>query len=521
MTSANLPILVLAPARDAELVCRLLGAAGESCTPCASGSELVARLGAEVGALVVAEEALSPALMAGLAAAIDAQPPWSDLPVLIVAQSEPQVGRLRALRALGNVSVIVRPMAIEALASATASALRARRRQYQVRDLLAAEREQLRRRDEFLAMLAHELRNPLAPIRYAASVLKVDDLPDDKRTMAAALIDRQVGHMARIVDDLLDVSRVTRGRIRLARTTLDAAAIVRESVEGAEPLAASRGLQLTFDESPRVWVCADPTRLKQIVDNLIDNAVKFCSECGHVAVSIDRQGEHAVIVVRDDGAGIDATMLSSIFEPFVQADRSLARSQGGLGLGLALARGLARLHGGDVVAHSDGPGRGSAFTVTMPACEAPAVAQRSEERAGRDAGMRILVIEDNVDAAQSLRLLLELSGHAVAVAHRGADGIATARWFQPDAVLCDIGLPDMSGYDVARALRDGEPSRSLPLIAVTGYATTDDRDAALAAGFDDHLRKPVDADDLRDVLRQRRSDGARSAAGPRTGPARQ
>jgi PAS domain S-box-containing protein len=369
------------------------------------------------------------------------------------------------------------------------------------RDLQEADR----RKDEFLAMLAHELRNPLAPIRNAVQVLKLLGLAHPQLGQVRDMIDRQVAHLARLVDDLLDVSRITRGKILLRKEHLDLLPLVRTAVEDHRRMLEGTGLKLVVELPDRpLWVEGDPTRLAQVVGNLLHNASKFTDAGGRVAVRLQAEagGTEAVLGVRDTGIGMDADMLRRLFEPFSQADRSIDRSRGGLGLGLALVKGLVELHGGSVRASSPGPGQGSEFIVRVPLSRATQwEAGAMSDRPWWVKSLRVLVIEDNWDAAESLRLLLELSGHEVVVTHNGAAGVEAARRQQPDVVLCDIGLPGgMDGYAVARALR-ADPEQSVAtLIAVSGYGQEEDQRRARQAGFDRHLTKPVDPQVLAHLL---------------------
>jgi signal transduction histidine kinase/DNA-binding response OmpR family regulator len=367
-----------------------------------------------------------------------------------------------------------------------------------------------RRKDEFLAMLAHELRNPLAPIRNAVQLLRVVSPESDDLQQARDLIDRQVTHLVRLVDDLLDATRIARGKVELRKERCDVSRIVRQVAEDYRPLFADSGLTLVVDvaEEP-IWVDGDPTRLTQIVSNLLNNASKFTDRGGDVAVGLDRQadGRRATLRVRDTGIGIDPRMLSSIFDVFVQADRSLERVRGGLGLGLSLVKGLVDLHGGDVLANSGGLGRGAEFVVHLPLAtkSSSAAASLPPDAAplGCGAKHRVLVVDDNRDAAHSAATLLELAGHIVRTAYTGADGLAVAGEFRPDVMLCDIGLPGgMSGYDVARAIRQDVDLPAIYLIAVTGYGRDEDHRQAEEAGFDLHLTKPVDCQRLFDILAQ-------------------
>ena len=357
-----------------------------------------------------------------------------------------------------------------------------------------------RRKDEFLAMLAHELRNPLAPIRNAAHTLALLGTGDDRVRWVAGVVERQVGLMTRLVDDLLDVSRITSGKITLQLATVSVAAVLAQAVEAARPPAESRGQTLEVDVSADVgWVDGDPARLAQAVGNLLDNAIKYTEDGGRLQLRARAEADEVVIVVEDSGIGIDPAVLPHVFDLFIQADRSLERRQGGLGLGLTLVHRLVEMHGGRVEAASAGPGLGSAFTIRLPrlAVEAPEPAETETApvpAAAPPAGpaRRILVVDDHQDSTDSLALFLRLRGHEVRTAHDGPSALDEIERYRPDVVFLDLGLPGMSGYDVARRVRMMDDLGSLRLVALTGYGTDGDRRKTREAGFDVHLAKPVD-----------------------------
>jgi signal transduction histidine kinase/ActR/RegA family two-component response regulator len=494
-------VLILAAGRDGALTCQLLEESGYHCHRCESEEALLAALLDQTGAVVVAGEMLTVSFAQRIAGVVAAQPPWSDLPFIAVTHPEHRL-HLQALRMLGNVSVLTRPMTPDSLVSAVESAVRARVRQFQVRDLLAAQQLQARRKDEFLAMLAHELRNPLAPIRYSAHALQLPTLTPEKVGRTAVVIERQVAHMGSIIDQLLDVSRITRGVIHLEKRPVNFSDLVTACAETHRSSAQPRGIALALREPvPQAWVEGDETRLTQVVSNLFDNAVKFSPTGTRIEVSLEASDGWARLRVSDQGEGIAPADLPHLFEPFVQADRTLARTRGGLGLGLALVKGLVDLHGGSVRALSEGPGFGSTFVVTLPTVAAPAsAAAPAEHAAGSGGSLSVLIAEDNVDAAETLRMLLDAMGYQVSVANTGPDAVQLALAMRPDVVVCDIGLPGMSGYEVARTLRDNADLAGTRLIAVTGYGTEQDRAAALAAGFEAHFRKPVSPQELIDEL---------------------
>ncbi len=356
-----------------------------------------------------------------------------------------------------------------------------------------------RTKDEFLAMLGHELRNPLGAISSAAHVLSRTASANTATSRAGEIIGRQVQHLARIVDDLLDVSRVVAGKVVLRVQPVDLGEFVRRA---ATLHGGPGGSRHAIDvHATSVWVAADPTRLEQIVSNLLANAVKYTPPSGGITVTVRREDDDAVLSVRDTGVGIHHELLPRVFDLFVQADRSLERTGGGLGIGLTLVRQLVELHGGSVEAASAGAGRGSTFTVRLPVLTTPPPSPAAARGPGGAPPQRILVIEDNEDAREMLCNLLRLSGHEVHVADDGAAGVEAARVWRPEAALIDIGLPGMDGYEVARRIRETVPKARL--VAVTGYGQPEDRERALAAGFEAHLVKPVDPEELDRLLAAR------------------
>ncbi|HET6878683.1 MAG TPA: ATP-binding protein [Pirellulales bacterium] len=366
-------------------------------------------------------------------------------------------------------------------------------------------READRRKDEFLAMLSHELRNPLAPVRCAAQTVWLLCGQDANLMRAAGMIERQVDHMVRLVDDLLDVSRITRGKITLHKERLDLVTVIAGAVEASRPWldARKQELAVSLPHGP-VEVEADSTRLAQVVSNLLNNAAKYTPERGHVWLSVEAAANEAIIRVRDDGGGMSADLLPKVFDLFVQGNRSLARSEGGLGIGLTLVRTLVEMHGGTITAASDGPGRGSEFVVRLPRLvEPPAAHVRlagGNAAKATQSSRRVLVVDDNVDAADSMALLLRVQGHEVRTAYDGPTAVEAAIAFRPQVVLLDIGLPRMDGYEVARRLREQFPENGLALVAVTGYGQDEDRRRTSDAGFDAHLVKPADFAALSNLL---------------------
>ncbi len=355
-----------------------------------------------------------------------------------------------------------------------------------------------RRKDEFLAVLSHELRNPLGTIRSALSILDHEASPPGRADGARArtIIDRQLGHLSRLVDDLLDVSRIKTGKIRIERRSVDLRDLTRRTVEDHLSLLAANDLtiELRLPDDP-VWVNGDPTRLAQVLGNLLQNASKFTPPGGRVQVSLVTESTNARLRVRDNGLGLDADVRSRLFQPFAQSDTTMHRTRGGLGIGLALVKALVELHNGQITASSEGPGKGCEFEVVLPlAEEREPAALPTEQAEGVEAHRkRVLIIEDNRDFAVMLQVLLQvMGGHEVYIADNGPRGIEIARRVYPDVVVCDIGLPVMDGYEVARALRAQPAARHAMLIALTGYASVDDARRAVEAGFNYHVPKGGD-----------------------------
>ena len=365
-------------------------------------------------------------------------------------------------------------------------------------------READRRKDEFLGMLAHELRNPLGPIYNCLQLQKMLPPADPRFALMRDTIDRQIKHMGRLIDDLLDATRLAHGKILLRKEPCDLVDIVRQTVEDYRHVIEGAGMTLNvaIPDTP-LWSDGDPTRLVQVVGNLLHNAHKFNSPDGAITVRIEAEEGRARIMVGDSGIGIDPSMLNHVFDVFRQAEQGLDRSRGGLGLGLALVKGLVRLHGGSVEAQSDGANTGARFIIHLPLSMAVAAIPVAGE-AGENAAMvrRILLIEDNRDAAESARMLLSHEGHEVEIALDACAGLELARRFRPDVILCDIGLPVMDGYQVIRLIREDPQLAPVFAVALTGYGREADQKRALEAGFDLHLTKPIDFTTLRDALNQ-------------------
>jgi signal transduction histidine kinase/ActR/RegA family two-component response regulator len=655
-------LLILAPTtRDASLSTMILERARVAARACSNLDRVCDELALGAGAVLLVEEAVVEP-RTRLTDWLRQQPPWSDLPILVLARPGADSAAVaQAMEILGNVIVLERPTRVAALVSAVRTALRARQRQYQIRDhLVALERreqelressaalrqsqslelarrvefetlvaaapaaiwvahdrkchritgnpaaarmlrvpaeanvsktappgegpehvefyrggqrvppedlpmqtaartgqpvvgqelefrfrdgnstwaygnaaplfdaagevrgvissflditalkrieEELheadRRKDEFLAVLAHELRNPLAPIRSSLHILRLSGRKDRTAEQVSEMMARQVNHMVRLVDDLLEVSRITRGKIELRREPIDLADAVHGALEISRPLIEEAGHHLRV-ELPRepLPVDGDSVRLAQVFANLLNNAAKYTDRGGHIRLSVVREGEEVTIAVRDSGIGIPPAMLPRVFDLFTQIDQQSSRTRGGLGIGLMLVKRLVEMHGGTITAHSDGPDQGSEFVVRLPLSAVPRrqSSARPEVRMAASPTQRVLVVDDNRDAADSLGLLLKILGANVQVVHSGQDALAVLKDFRPTVCLLDIGMPGMDGYEVAHRIRRQPGFRHVTLIALTGWGQDEDRRHSQSAGFDYHLTKPADIDALQVLL---------------------
>ena len=361
-----------------------------------------------------------------------------------------------------------------------------------------------RRREQFLAMLSHELRNPLAAVLAATKLMQTRGTRDDGLALARDVVERQAGHMARLLDNLLDVSRITRGGIELRQSDLDLRDIIRTAVEAVDPLVAHRRSDLVVEvPATEASVRGDPTRLQQVVGNLLSNSARYSEPGTPIRLTLELEREEVVLRVEDQGCGIPTDMLSDIFELFVQAEQALDRPNGGLGVGLTLVRQIVDLHEGSVVAHSEGPGKGCMFVVRLPRDRRAVVAPIPIDGSRRSA--RVVVVEDQPDSRLMMRLLLEGFGHVVIDVGDGQAALDVIARERPDAALVDIGLPVTNGYEVARALRKNPLLDDVLLVALTGYGTAEDIRAARESGFDDHLTKPADPEQIERVLSRRRT----------------
>jgi signal transduction histidine kinase len=484
-------VLIWASNRDARLTSSFLSDAGIACHACRNVEEFRSALEQGGGAAVIAGEVLDAGIVASLSEWLDRQPAWSDFPLIIVVGPEVS-GEHGLFQPLGHVAVLQRPLSLDTFRSTVGAALRARLRQYQVRALLHEKEENERRKDEFLAMLAHELRNPLAPLRTGVQLLQLQ--PDPalvQRTLAT--MERQVGNLTRIIDDLLDVSRISRRKIVLKKRVIDARESLRQAVETVRLPAANKALQMeiTVPETP-LPIEADTVRLEQMLTNLLTNAIKYTPPNGTIQVSARLQDDRVILSVRDNGVGIPPHQLDKVFELFAQTERTLDRSQGGLGIGLTIVRQLAELHGGTVQLMSGGEGQGTEAVVSLPKAAKPASHPRDTRHAAVVGGRTVLVIEDNSDVAEMLAVYLEQLGHRVVVATDGYAGLEAALRNHPDVLVCDIGLPGLNGFEIASRLREDASFKSCLMIAVTGYGDVADKRRTQEAGFSHHLTKPAD-----------------------------
>lgn len=360
-----------------------------------------------------------------------------------------------------------------------------------------------REKDEFLAVLAHELRNPLAPVFYALRLLDEKPLEDPQRWYLRRIVDRQMRRLARLIDDLLDISRIRTGKVELRKERIELSGAVDHAVDIVRPLCEDRGIELTVALPPEpVWLKADPTRFEQVLSNLLSNAVKFTEDKGSISIAAEREGREIVVRVKDTGVGIAPDLLPRIFDLFIQGDSSLDRSRDGLGIGLTLSQKLVELHGGTIEARSEGAGTGSEFVVRLPMLleTAPPDAEAAQVAGAASQSLRILVVDDSEDTAETMGTLLEMSGHTVEIAHSGPAALEAAATFRPDVVLLDIGLPGLDGYQVAERLREDPTMQGVTLIAASGYGQEEDRRRSMEAGIDRHLVKPVDLKELQELL---------------------
>ncbi|HWC73370.1 MAG TPA: ATP-binding protein [Gemmatimonadales bacterium] len=501
-------LLLLPPtSKDATLSREILAEAGLEAYICKDLDELCREIPRGAGAVVLTDDALGRGDPAQLARALEQQPPWSDLPVILLSPLGPESSSaVWAMNAFSNVTVLDQPVRIMTLISALRTAVKARQRQYELRDRLEALRLSDRQKDEFLATLSHELRNPLAPISNAVHVLRLAGGDETARARVVETLERQVGTVIRLVDDLLELSRISHGVIELRKETVSVSQALRAAAEAMAPLMQTMEHDFLVEEPTETLLLhADSVRLTQVITNLLNNAARYTPRGGKVWLTARREGSEIAVVVRDTGVGIPPDMLSRVFDLFVQLEPGRDRSRQGLGLGLTLVKRLVEMHGGRVEARSAGAGQGSEFIVHLPAVADRRVAEQTrarrrpagERRMKDERSLRILIVDDNEDSAESLATLLRLLGHDVRVAGDGPGALETAATFTPDVALLDIGLPGMDGHELGRRLRGIPGFEHGLMLALSGYGLDADRRRSRDAGFDGHLVKPLDVDVLR------------------------
>ena len=527
-------VLVLAPtAADAALSRSIIADAGLNCHVCPDPVSLAGSVDAGAGAILLTDEIVATGNAMLLSRTLDAQPPWSEVPIVLLAGSAADSSVVaRAMELLGNVTILERPVRVTTLISALRTAVRARRRQYEVRDRLVdlthaettlrAQSERLRdsdrRKDEFLATLAHELRNPLAPIRNALQIIHLSGNNGPAVDQARRMMERQLSQMVRLIDDLLDVSRISRGKLDLRKERIELSAVIKSAVDTAQPLIDAAGHELTLSLLPEpIYLDADPVRLAQIFSNLLNNAAKYMDRGGRIWLTTAREGKEVVVSVRDAGIGIPEDAMPAIFDMFAQVDRSLEKSQGGLGIGLTLVKQLLEMHGGRIEARSEGQGKGAEFIARLPIATVEPLRQAvndAGERGVTAGTCRILVADDNRDAAESMSMVLRLMGNEVRTVNDGIKAVEEAEAFRPDMVLLDIGMPRLNGYDAARRIRAERWGKAILVVAMTGWGQDEDKRRASEAGFDQHFTKPVNPADLEQLIAGLRSRGVQGGGAP-------
>lgn len=534
-------LLGLATAKDAQLVGAVLQRAGIGAVACSQLGELAHEWARGAGALVLAEERLVGDEWDALKDRLRSQQPWSDIPILVLARPGADSHAIQdAMDEVGNVTVVERPVRVAAFVSALRTGLRGRRRQYELRALLDNLHEADRRKTEFLAMLAHELRNPMAPIGNAIALLEREPGRPPATASLHALMRRQLPHLVRLVDDLMELSRVTRGKVELQLAPLSLDLPLADALDQTRQVVEKARHRLEVDlATPAPVVLGDRVRLAQVFANLIVNAAKYTPAGGRLCLSMraqrDNTGDHtgdntghhmALVEVSDSGAGLPGDMLHSIFDMFVQVGGTVRAAQGGLGIGLTLVKSLVEMHGGTVGAASDGLGQGSTFTVRLPLAEserhapaaaghrAPAGPGDRAEATPRLPGLNVLVLDDNADAADTLAQVLVARGAQVGVSHNAQDALHQAATRPWDVAILDIGMPHIDGCEVARRLRADPTTRQMHLIALTGLGSQADHRRVREAGFDHHLLKPAELGQLLAILAPLVDGSAAQATGP-------
>ncbi|MFZ4875449.1 hybrid sensor histidine kinase/response regulator [Janthinobacterium sp. Mn2066] len=494
-------ILIYAPAgQDAMLACQVLASGAMHSHACHSAGELADQLALGAGGVLTVDEALNRGAYQVLDDYARQQPDWSDLPIILLTHSGRDTLPLRqAISTLGNLTLLERPVHVLTLITSAHAMLRARQRQYQMR-------ETQQRKDQFLASLGHELRNPLAPIKTSAALL--GHLYPDSQQLARvqAVIERQVTHLTRLVDDLLDVARINTGKIALQYQDFTLEQLLGHVLELCQPDASEQHIGISQDlPSYRVMLHADYARVVQIFANIVSNAVKFTPPGGHIHLAAHMEGKQLIVSIEDNGIGLELEAIPRIFCMFEQSRTMEGKMTSGLGIGLSLSRQFAEMHGGTVEAYSDGPGHGSRFLVTLPASKTEALDSTAPPLPAAAPGapaIHVLVVDDNHDAADSLLALFQLEGYAASAAYDGEQALAAVEQAWPQLILMDLGMPGMDGYAAAQRIRQQARGRDVLMIALTGWGQDDARHRTAQAGFDHHVTKPVDFDAIAALFRQ-------------------
>lgn len=502
-------LMIAASERDQHHAARMFREDGVDVDFCQTVAELLQQIDSGAAAVLLSDWVIRRDRVRPFVEALQSQPAWSDLPVILVT-SDDRLG-WSGVNSITNATILRQPVHVETLLSVVRSAISSRRRQYQIRDLLEQQRQielELRladqRKDEFLATLAHELRNPISPIKNALDLVDISDKKLVDEVELRGIMHRQVRQLTRIVDDLLDVSRITRGKIRLVRQIFDLRDAIESGVEASFPFIEQSQQELVVKlGSEPLLVNGDVSRLSQCVANLLNNAAKYTPPGGRIELTAESMQQTVIVSVRDSGIGISPDLIDSVFELFQQHDVDRERGQSGLGIGLTLVQRLVQQHAGSIEVHSEGLGRGSTFTIRLPATRRTAAADRdkvAENGQPISKPTRVLVIEDAPAIRFVLQRLLQAMGHHVSLACDGLEGLERAASERPECIISDISMPRMNGLQFAKRIREQREFDQTPLVAMTGYGRAEDRAEAFAAGFDHHLTKPVDIAELRQLF---------------------
>jgi signal transduction histidine kinase/ActR/RegA family two-component response regulator len=521
MSSADLEssVLIYAPVgRDAALLSSFLSAEGICTRACNTNDELQAEVEVGCGMLFVTEEAMTPELQSYLSRLLSQQPQWSDLPIVLCVNATSrwnEVTQSSLTQYFGNITLLQRPIRKSTLLSSVHVSLRSRARQYQVRnyiDQCQGLTRQLKlvsqRKDDFLAMLGHELRNPLAAITSALDLMEVENLDIETAEEARRIAKRQSDQMTRIVNDLLDISRLLRGRVELHQTNVDAQELVKSAVETMQSQIAAHAHTLQLDMPSRpLKLFADEGRLRQVLENLLANSCKYTDPGGRIRITLDQVEGYARFCVVDNGSGFPEEFATQIFDLFAQGERTLDRSQGGLGIGLTVVREIVELHGGTITASSPGVNQGSQFSFLIPLADVSIgeVDRDVQPVSNTGSRSRVLIVEDNQDLANMMSKIVSRLGHEPLTINDGSQAVIAAVNFRPDVVLLDIGLPGLNGYQVAKELRANERTKSTLIVGLSGYSQEEDKQRSLDSGMDYHYPKPLDVTLLKGLLTEKHS----------------